>query len=242
MSASRQRLKRIPPRASALIESLRDVGYSLQTAVADVIDNSLTAEAECIELLCNTDSENPEMGILDDGRGMSEEELLEAMRPGTKSPLEARASSDLGRFGLGLKTASFSQCRRLTVVTRKDGLAACAVWDLDTVAEEDDWLAEFPEDLSIVPWVERLADTGTLVVWQKLDRLLEDSSRAGQQDMMRQIDEAASHIGFVFHRFLSGGSGQWERRENFIERPQAGTVRPLSLQSLGYSAGPTRGV
>ena len=204
MRSSEKHLKRIAPRASALIESLRDVGYSLKTAVADVIDNSLAAGAEKIELLSDTESEYPMMGILDDGSGMSEEELLEAMRPGTKSPLADREAKDLGRFGLGLKTASFSQCRRLTVVTRKEGRTSCAAWDLDTVADENDWCVELPDDLSIVPWLERLPAKGTLVVWQKLDRLLEDASRSGRQNMIRKIDEAASHVEFVFHRFLSG--------------------------------------
>ena len=103
------RRKIVAPRASVLIESMRDIGYSLQTAVADVIDNSITAGANTIKFLADTDSASPAIGILDDGCGMSETELLEAMRPGTKSPLDHRSAHDLGRFGLGLKTASFSQ-------------------------------------------------------------------------------------------------------------------------------------
>ena len=82
---------------------------------------------------------------MDDGTGMSQQELIEAMRPGSRSPLEAREETDLGRFGLGLKTASFSQCRRLTVVTRKDRRESCAVWDLDTVAARDRWVVEMPD-------------------------------------------------------------------------------------------------
>ena len=117
---SRQR--ELPPRASVLVESLRDIGYSLQTAMADVIDNSLTAGARKIELHAETHAEDPAIGILDDGTGMTRAELLEAMRPGSRSPLEERTDTDLGRFGLGLKTASFSQCRRLTVITRRTGV------------------------------------------------------------------------------------------------------------------------
>ena len=204
MDSINGRLLRVPPHASALIESLRDVGYSLQTAVADVIDNSLTAGAKRIELLSDLETDNPSIGILDDGIGMTEHELLEAMRPGTKGPLNERELSDLGRFGLGLKTASFSQCRRLTVLTKKDRQTSCAVWDLDTVVEKNDWYVEFPVDFAVVPWNGQLHDNGTLVVWEKLDRLLETPSGLDKQNLIREIDQTATHIEFVFHRFLAG--------------------------------------
>ena len=167
----------LPPRASALVESLRDMGYTLRTALADVNDNSITAGAKSIQLLADTHEEFPVIGILDDGAGMSRKELLEAMRPGSKSPLEARGEFDLGRFGLGLKTASFSQCRRLTVVTRKDQGTACAVWDLDTVTSRDRWIVEIPDSPCGIRWSETLGRTGTLIVWEKLDRFVGISGR-----------------------------------------------------------------
>ena len=132
----------LAPRASALAESLRDMGYSLRTALADVIDNSITAGARNIDLLADTHDEVPAIGVLDDGSGMTQYELFEAMRPGSRSPLELRDADDLGRFGLGLKTASFSQCRRVTVLTKRDGIPSCASWDLDTVAARDKWVVE----------------------------------------------------------------------------------------------------
>ena len=198
------RERELPPRASVLVESLRDIGYSLQTAVADVIDNSLTAGARKVELHADTHAEDPAIGILDDGTGMTRGELLEAMRPGSRSPLEERTDTDLGRFGLGLKTASFSQCRRLTVITRRAGLTSCAVWDLDTVAARDRWIVELPDDVARIPWSDRLAADGTLVVWQKLDRLVGPNGQRDRGDLVRQLDETANHVEFVFHRFLSG--------------------------------------
>ncbi len=198
------REQEVPPKASVLVESLRDIGYSLQTAIADVIDNSLTAGARKIDLLAETHGEAPAIGILDNGVGMTETELLEAMRPGSRNPLEQRTSTDLGRFGLGLKTASFSQCRRLTVLTRRHGVLSCAVWDLDTVAERDKWIVELPENPAEVPWAERLVADGTLVVWEKLDRLIGPDGRGNRQYLVRQLDETAQHVEFVFHRFLSG--------------------------------------
>ena len=213
MNQSTVRGQEIAPRASILVESLRDIGYSLQTAVADVIDNSLAAGARRIDLFGDTHAELPAIGILDDGTGMNQMELVEAMRLGSRSPLEKRSAIDLGRFGLGLKTASFSQCRRLTVVTRKGGKVSCAVWDLDTVARRDRWLAEFPDDLSGIPWSDCLVSDGTLIVWQKLDRLVGPRGRGNRQDLVRQLDETSRHIEFVFHRFLSGRESGRERVE-----------------------------
>ena len=153
---SQQEELELPPRAGALIESLRDMGYSLRTALADVIDNAITANAREVMILADTRVERPAIGILDDGAGMTRDELLEAMRPGTRNPLEPRHQTDLGRFGLGLKTASFSQCRRLTVLTRRKGRTSCARWDLDTVAETDRWLVEIPTGRSRRALVESL--------------------------------------------------------------------------------------
>ena len=218
------RVAEVPPRASVLVESLRDLGYSLQAAVADVIDNSVAAGARRIELLADTHAETPVIGILDDGTGMTEAELLEAMRPGSRSPLEDRAATDLGRFGLGLKTASFSQCRRFVVVTRKDGATSCAVWDLDSVAARDRWIVELPDSAAGVPWSERLTADGTLVVWEKLDRLVGHGHPGDRQDLVRQLDETARHVEFVFHRFLSGREGRERRVEMYLNGRE---LRPL---------------
>lgn len=206
------RRERIPPRPSSLVESMRDFGYSLHTAIADIVDNSLTAAARNIELLADSDSEAPAIAILDDGRGMTRKEIVDAMRPGSRSPLETRDDADLGRFGLGLKTASISQCRRLSVLTRSGGETVCAVWDLDTVAETDEWYVEFPERIDDIPWSDRLGSKGTLVVWEKLDRLAGAGTVQDRQSMIRQLDDTATHIELVFHRFLSGEKGQQKVR------------------------------
>jgi len=184
------------------------MGYSLRTALADVIDNSITAGASNISLFADTHHAEPAIGILDDGGGMTRDELFEAMRPGARNPLEARAETDLGRFGLGLKTASFSQCRCLTVMTRKDSTVSCATWDLDRVAEKNRWIVTVPDSADSVRWSGRLQDDGTLVVWEKLDRIIGPDRKDGREDLVRQLDEAATHVEFVFHRFLSGREGR----------------------------------
>ena len=196
------------PRAAMLIESMRDIGYSLGTALADVIDNSITAQASQIELFADSTGKDFKISVVDDGYGMSEEELLDAMRPGSQNPLESRSQEDLGRFGLGLKTASFSQCRKLTVVTRKEGKTSAAIWDLDYVALTDKWLLQIPDDPELLPWADQLGATGTLVIWEDLDRVVErEEDGQDKAGFIKQIDEVRSHLELVFHRYLTGDSG-----------------------------------
>jgi HSP90 family molecular chaperone len=135
---------------------MRDLGYSLETAVADLIDNSISAEAAKIEIVCEIAVESPYLAIIDNGHGMSRAELINAMKHGSASPKTKRGTHDLGRFGLGMKTASFSQCRSLTVASLKQGEFSGAEWNLDRIDREDDWI------LSILDEQEMLGGT-TLV-------------------------------------------------------------------------------
>ena len=209
------RVVEIPPKPSPLIESIRAIGYSLSTALADLVDNCIAARTETVQILASLETPDLKIGILDDGVGMTEEELLEAMRLGSRSPLEERAESDLGRFGLGLKTASFSQCRVLTVVSRTNGATAIARWDLNQVAESGKWQVQIPDDLTFIPWTELLGTSGTLVVWEELG-LRTDDVDTGRDlvDFVRQMDEARTHLELVFHRFLSSEPGH--RRVNVL--------------------------
>jgi hypothetical protein len=198
-------VKELVPQAGMLIESMRDIGYSLETALADIIDNSIAASASRIEILVDPSIADPAIAIMDNGSGMTRETLLTAMRAGSRNPRDARAKFDLGRFGLGMKTASFSQCRRLTVLTRKDGEASAAIWDLDHVAKTDRWEILIPESHADITFADQLEGDGTLVLWHNLDRILGDVAEGQQQQVLAQrVDEAASHIELVFHRFLSG--------------------------------------
>jgi len=131
----------LSPNPLALIESLRNVGYSIETAVADLIDNSIYAGAREIHIDFSWNEGDPWLAISDDGCGMSREELIAAMRFGSSSPLALRSPTDLGRFGLGLKTASLSQCRHVTVMSRRNGELSFSEWDLDRISKgnEDGW-------------------------------------------------------------------------------------------------------
>lgn len=198
--------RKAPPRAMAMLESLRGLGYSTAAALADIVDNSISAGAREIRIDFQWDGPDSRLFILDDGCGMSDPELEGAMRLGDKNPLSVREAHDLGRFGMGLKTASLSQCRRLTVASVKDGAHSCLRWDLDELAAnpESDWLLfEGPADGSqphLVGLDGRKA--GTLVLWETLDRIVTAGYTADNFNDL--IDNVESHLAMVFHRLLQG--------------------------------------
>jgi hypothetical protein len=197
----------LPPSARSLSASLRDLGYSLETAVADIIDNSISAQATSIDIICDMSFEAPVLAILDNGTGMDEKELLAAMKHGTSGPEVERLRTDLGRFGLGLKTASFSQCRQLTAVSARDGQLCGAEWDLDVVKNEDDWLISVLDnaDIDNIPFIERLGTDGTLILWRKIDRFFEEEQKNKRDEMISEsLAILANHISLVFHRFIDG--------------------------------------
>ncbi|WP_368648866.1 ATP-binding protein [Castellaniella ginsengisoli] len=186
---------------------MRDIGYSLETAIADLIDNSISAGADRIDVICDVACDDPCVIILDNGLGMTEGELLVAMRHGAENPKRHRSPKDLGRFGLGLKTASFSQCKSLTVASMKDGAVSAAEWNLDLIDAADDWILNlFDEaDIKALPCVDRLEKQGTAVIWRELDRLLEDETGDCRQEIVNEKLEAVGrHLSLVFHRFLAG--------------------------------------
>lgn len=194
-----------PPAASALMESTRSIGYSFETALADLIDNSISAHSSKIWVK-SIPSDDPFVTILDDGDGLSLEQLEQAMRYGT-NPNAIRNFDDLGRFGLGMKMASLSQCRRLTVVSKTNTsreLAICR-WDLDRVIETDQWTLQILSECDIknLPQIEKLSelDKGTLVVWENLDKIRERSTSI-KDTMTEIIPIAKKHLALTFHRFM----------------------------------------
>lgn len=202
----RKLTRHAPPKASAMIEALRGLGYNTATALADIIDNSIAAKATTIKLDFYWNSEASCIRILDDGTGMDDYELDRAMRLGEINPLTERSSGDLGRFGLGLKTASFSQCRKLSVASRKNNAVECLRWDLDVLSKskDDGWyLLEGIEKKSEKLFKDLNAlEHGTLVLWQILDRIVTPGFT--EQNFLNLIDRCEDHLAMVFHRFLEG--------------------------------------
>lgn len=201
------RLHHLPPSAASLTASLRDLGYSLETAIADLIDNSISADASDIQIFCDISRSPPALAIADNGRGMTESEVIAALRHGATDPRKERGPKDLGRFGLGLKTASFSQCRRLTLVSAVKGARAGAEWNLDRIEKDDDWLISVlePSEIAEQPFIETLGETGTLVIWRDLDRLFEDETGQKRDEIVNEkLAVVERHLSLVFHRFLAG--------------------------------------
>jgi hypothetical protein len=197
----------LPPSAACMSASMRDLGYSLETAIADLVDNSISANATTIDIICDLTGAAPSLAIFDNGWGMTGDEIVEAMRHGAANPKQARSPKDLGRFGLGLKTASFSQCRTLTVVSAKEGSLSGAVWSLDRIDALDDWMLSILEDeeIAALDHARRLKENGTVVVWTDLDRLFEDEAGSRRAEIVNEkLDVVERHLSLVFHRFLAG--------------------------------------
>lgn len=198
------------PNPKNLIHSLRDIGYSLETALADIIDNSITANASNIQINACFDMQDSYISIIDNGKGMNKDKLSQAMHLGSYDPLLSRDQKDLGRFGLGLKTASFSQASKLTVASLNNGELLARGWDLEHVAETKSWLVSVydTQETENLYNINILENHGTLVLWEKLDRLIDISSKRKAEDIFwDKIDDAREHLGLVFHRFLSGEPG-----------------------------------
>lgn len=197
------------PLPESMIESLRDIGYTPETAVADIIDNAIYAKAKNIWIDFDWNDGKPQIRFIDDGIGMTNDELIQAMRPGSQSPSAEREKNDLGRFGLGLKTASFSQCRVFTVISKKENAdIAYWRWDIDFVTDyAHSWKilnVANPGDIARVQSMK----TGTLVVWENPDRLTSRSKKRNKRknteedDFYKTAAKIKRHIEMIFHRYL----------------------------------------
>lgn len=200
------RLRENKPTADILMISMRAMGYSFESAVADIIDNSISASANNVFLKFPIDPMDCYIAICDDGYGMSKEELFDAMKYGSEQKRGQRAADDLGRFGLGLKAASLSQCRRLTVASKKDGIISAYVWDLDVILEKKDWyMIECSEydisEIRQISWLDNV-DSGTIVVWENFD-LIEKSSGNVYSELNKYQESTADYLSLIFHRFLN---------------------------------------
>ena len=199
-----------PPEASSMIETFRAIGYSIETAIADLIDNSITANAQNIWIDYEWNGPSTILSVTDDGVGMNNEELIQAMKPGSTSPLDVRKEHDLGRFGLGLKTASFSQCRKFAVLSLKEHYHPVYwCWDLDYVKHQKSWsLIKYCP--STENYLEKLKETkhGTTVVWWDIDRLTSNTradSDQSKSQFLEIMEIVKKHLAMVFHRFIDEG-------------------------------------
>ena len=223
-----------PPRAVSMLEALRGLGYSTAAALADIIDNSISAGAKEVRVDFFWDSAKSRISILDDGRGMSDAQLESAMRLGDKNPLAKRGAHDLGRFGMGLKTASFSQGRRLTVASVRDGASSCLRWDLAELAARPDsgWLLFEGPAIGSKSFIAPLKNkkAGTLVLWETLDRIVTEGYSSDDYHLL--IDDVESHLAMVFHRLIQGPGARLRLMLN------GRAVAPWDPFMMGHSAKP----
>lgn len=195
------------PFAPALIESMRSLGYSFPAAIADLIDNSISAQATEIEIYSEP-SNDPYLIILDNGHGMSNDEIYEAMRYGSSNPLDMRSEDDLGRFGLGLKSASLSQCRKFVIVSKTGEEMHAYSWDLDYVISSKSWMLRgySLEEIMNLPMIKKLEekDHGTYIVLFDFDRIKESTGNINET-FNKCLGDMIDHLSLVFHRFIGNG-------------------------------------
>lgn len=196
------------PVAPTLMGSLRSMGYSFESAVADVIDNSISAHATFVKILFPANPLDPKaVGILDDGEGMSDDELFEAMRYGSMALETTRDEDDLGRFGMGMKAASLSQCRNLTVVSYSKGNRSAYTWDYNYIQKKQKWIIQelSTQEIENLPYISQIAEQaqGTLVIWTDFDVLSKSSDGQVYETLVDLKKSLEKTLALIFHRFLS---------------------------------------
>lgn len=196
----------LEPDPARVMEGLRDTGYDFNMAMADLVDNSIAANATIVKVYLNPmPNSELKLYIVDNGCGMTMDGLMNAMRYGSNRRTDA---SSLGKFGLGLKTASTAFCRSLSLLSRgDDGECNKVRWDLDEICKINKWKLLQPEITD--DEMELLDDvtdggTGTLVIWEKIDRLLKDYQRDGAKmtALKKILEKLHFHFAMVYQRFL----------------------------------------
>ena len=215
----------IPP-ATALLKGLRAIGYSFSTAVADIIDNSITAQATWVKLYFDPLAEVPYFLIFDNGYGMNFKELQNAMLFGSNRDDKIDCEEDLGRFGLGLKSASLSQCRKFIVISKRFGRINAMSYDLDEIEKSNSWDLQIlgEDEICGLPFIDELKtlDSGTIVIWNKFDKLEKESGDKFELSFRNTVDAMKKHVEYVFHRFYDSveitlNKKRIERRDPFLE-------------------------
>jgi hypothetical protein len=216
------------PNPKSTINSYRSFGYNLSTAISDIIDNSISANANEIRLEFKWDGQDSFISICDNGSGMNKEELVLAMTPGSKDPDEERSEKDLGRFGMGLKTASFSQCKRLTCITKRNDFNTIKrCWDIDFINTENEWrLLDFVSNITFLNKIEN-QKSGTLVLWEKLDRIVgnaEANNESVKNAFYQEMIVVKHHLSLVFHKFIES-----KRVKIFYQNTEIEAYNPFLL-------------
>lgn len=207
------------PNPEYLIKSISEQGYTLESALADLIDNSISAKASNIEVLTDLEDARFKLFIADDGDGMTEKELIRNMKFPSALMEHNRDRVDLGRFGLGMKTASFSQTRKFTVLSKKkdDQYYHARTWDVDYLKLTEKWRVLVNTQEEVIEFYEKFKllsgqylngiqnfEPNTIIIW---DGLYKFESYLSQENRLKAIKKEISevtsdYLSLVFHRFL----------------------------------------
>ena len=231
---------------TTLLIGLRSIGYSFPTAVADIMDNSLSAGADRIEVWSDPLAATPFFSIFDNGCGMTKSELDNAMLFGSDRSRKADSPRELGRFGLGLKAASLSQCKKFIVASKRNGRLSAMSFDVDEVKRTGRLVLEelASEAVRDIPKIELLlhSSSGTLVVWQKFDKI-EGAAKVFEKSFRSVVSDAQRHAELVFHRFydeiaITFNGIRIARRDPFLldSHPRQQTGRTSKLNVPGTNA------
>ena len=250
----------VTPKPEDLIKSIAEQGYRLETAIADLIDNSISAGADRIEVLVETGKRPFTMFIADNGKGMDLETLKAAMRFPSSSIEAVRVKKDLGRFGLGLKTASFSQSRHFTVLTRKSEQEQFQgrTWDVELLRKKgwalkvesqpeiEELLAQYSSaSASHLGEFDESFNARTIVIWRGLYKFEDYIAEQDCADVLKSelTEVTKGHLSLVFHRFMEKPGNTLRLRLNNIEvkpfnpfPPKADGLRRLHLKNRTIGA------
>ena len=217
------------PSPKSLIKTLMRVGYDFNMAVGDIVDNSISADAKNIRIFTTLEPQNPTFSIYDDGWGMSEKELYENMKLAAKDPSLERDENDLGRFGSGMKTASFSQARKLIVISKKKGAKICgAYWDIDEIESSDSWevlMGLSEKEINSIDGFDKdmLSETGTVIIWHKIISFKETQHTSLENIIANTIDSMSKYLSLHFHKFMQSN----DKVSFFVNQRKLSPINPF---------------
>jgi hypothetical protein len=210
------------PNAGRLVESLRHLGYGNYEALADIVDNSIDADAQEIKITVQQKSNQHQILIADNGRAMSRAILDEALRLG--SITERDHNSDLGKFGMGLVTASLSIARKCHVITRGEDGCLSSAWDVDEIKAQNAFVKHLDlataEEETLLNAEIGPDSTGTVVILSKCDNLSNKTTTSFAGNLR-------NHLGRVHRYFINAG------RSISVNGEDAPSLDPLQLNDPG---------
>jgi hypothetical protein len=227
------------PADAGLIKSL-GANHSFESALADLVDNSLDAGAHRIEIrLLTKDDLLCEVHVIDDGLGMNQDAIDAAMTIGHRREY---GPTEHGHFGVGLKAASLAHANTFAVWSQRLGYPP-----VGRRIQRDEYATDFSCDVMTTDAAEiELYQSGkypsraqgTVVVWQAIRNAYQGVNKAEAQIWLQKIEQSVrTHLGIVFHRLIDNGAAAIELLVDVVETASAGIAVPIvPIDPFGYAA------